>query len=1294
MATRTLYWNEATAGKWSEAAKWREGSPAGAENTLKTVPTAEDDVILGEKSNSLEIAAEAKCRSLNAEKYAKTLTIAASQKVKIGFSTGNAGMALKLGASMTLTNGASAVIEFISTVAEVVKVTTAGKTMPKMVFGTEATVGKYQLADKCTCEGMIQVNASGEFKTGNQEMVCAEFKESSVERGTTVAFGSSVVKITGKKGTVFETEGSKTTFKAETSTIEFTGTGTEAKKISVGGSSFTLNNVTIAAEAVEFITVPAIATLTLNTAGFANATKFKEATITTVTALVTNGKAASLVKMESTVAGKAWKLKVASGTVAVEYVSLKDSAAEGGATFQDINGKEETGNSGWTFETASEYTASVKGGKWSETAAWTGRKVPAAANDVILAATSGSIEVAAEAQCRSLDAANYAKTLTLAAKQEITIGTTTSNAGLCLKLGKAMTLTFTGSECRFLFVSSSKATEQITLAGKNVKGGLTFENTNGVWRFEDKVEANYLFVWSSEDLQLNGQEFILENFEVNGENTKTISMGSSKVNLNTANSHFELEGSGLYTFNAGTSTIEFTGPGEFEKILYCNRPTTFNVVTSTHGYLVFYVSCTIATLNLNTAGNTGATKVEEGRTVTITNAIKTNGKSGSLVKLESREPGKPWKLSKASGVVGLNWLSLQDSTAEGGAEWYAGNESTDVSGNSGWKFEMATFKEALTAKLEPAGKVTKAFSIAKKLTAALESVGKLPRNMLHGLAAKLESKGTFPRNIRRALTATIESKGSLTKGFAIAKKLTASLESKAALQRNVLHRAQAILESAGSMVPKPGTVIHAIAASLSFAGALPRNTVHGLKATLESKGALPRNTLHALSAKLEAAGQLPKSVVHGLKATLFNTGINGPTTLLDSFNRANEEPLSGAWSLIAGGVITGAVIGKAYGEPVLHVDQAYWNATQYREPVVSAEVTALPGESAKYPILWACLQNPTVEAQKNGYRLRLLEQAEAGKFEWKVDRFDLGVATQVMAKSSVATAIGDRIALSVSNGKVAMNHKVGAGAWTVVKEEADSKYAKGYVGIGTFGTGTRLTNFEVGFNALVNLERNVLHGLLGALSFVGAVVPSPIKNFAAVLAFQGTLPRSVSRGLKATMTFAGKLPRTVTRTLAASLAPEAKLGRSIALKLEGALDTAGALPRSILHGLQASLESAGSHDWNFVVHLKAALSFAGTLPRNVSVVLKATLMPIGRTRRNVTKALRGSISFIGSVAGKRPPIKRIGRGGVAILGSIVRMASNGSVRRSTPEEDTPGVRSAGSIRRTGQPDRPNKLNED
>lgn len=48
--------------------------------------------------------------------------------------------------------------------------------------------------------------------------------------------------------------------------------------------------------------------------------------------------------------------------------------------------------------------------------------------------------------------------------------------------------------------------------------------------------------------------------------------------------------------------------------------------------------------------------------------------------------GTPFTLSKASGTVTADYLSLKDSTATGGATFYAGSHSTDVSGNSGWIF--------------------------------------------------------------------------------------------------------------------------------------------------------------------------------------------------------------------------------------------------------------------------------------------------------------------------------------------------------------------------------------------------------------------------------------------------------------------------------------------------------------------------------------------------------------------------------------------------------------------------------
>jgi hypothetical protein len=75
-------------------------------------------------------------------------------------------------------------------------------------------------------------------------------------------------------------------------------------------------------------------------------------------------------------------------------------------------------------------------------------------------------------------------------------------------------------------------------------------------------------------------------------------------------------------------------------------------------------------------------------TVTITGALAQVG--DGRVALTSATPGSNYTLSKSGGVVSSDYLSIQDSAATGGAVWYAGTNSTDVSNNSGWIFLAAS----------------------------------------------------------------------------------------------------------------------------------------------------------------------------------------------------------------------------------------------------------------------------------------------------------------------------------------------------------------------------------------------------------------------------------------------------------------------------------------------------------------------------------------------------------------------------------------------------------------------------
>lgn len=96
-------------------------------------------------------------------------------------------------------------------------------------------------------------------------------------------------------------------------------------------------------------------------------------------------------------------------------------------------------------------------------------------------------------------------------------------------------------------------------------------------------------------------------------------------------------------------------------------------------------SCTVDDIYNLTPGTTCQITLSNGITVTVNN-FTLSGTAGFLASIRSQTAGTRGFLSKASGVVSCDYLSIQDSGAQGGATWYAGANSTNVSNNAGWIF--------------------------------------------------------------------------------------------------------------------------------------------------------------------------------------------------------------------------------------------------------------------------------------------------------------------------------------------------------------------------------------------------------------------------------------------------------------------------------------------------------------------------------------------------------------------------------------------------------------------------------
>jgi hypothetical protein len=81
----------------------------------------------------------------------------------------------------------------------------------------------------------------------------------------------------------------------------------------------------------------------------------------TVSTFTVNGTAGVLKIIKSTVAGSRATLSKASGTVTSDYVSIKDSAATGGATWDATNSTDAGNNTGWIINGVPTGTANNSG---------------------------------------------------------------------------------------------------------------------------------------------------------------------------------------------------------------------------------------------------------------------------------------------------------------------------------------------------------------------------------------------------------------------------------------------------------------------------------------------------------------------------------------------------------------------------------------------------------------------------------------------------------------------------------------------------------------------------------------------------------------------------------------------------------------------------------------------------------------------------------------------------------------------------------------------------------------------
>lgn len=189
------------------------------------------------------------------------------------------------------------------------------------------------------------------------------------------------------------------------------------------------------------------------------------------------------------------------------------------------------------------------------------------------------------------------------------------------------------------------------------------------------------FTLTQGTIDANGKDFSMGKFVSNGALTRAITMGSGTWTTTGTVSVWNLSTTTGLTFTPGASTLVIGNATSTGKN-FDGGGLTYATVTFSGDNVTVTGNNTFGTLNVNNAGLTNGLKMTSGSTQTVTN-FATNGSAGNLAKLSS---AAAHNLSKSGGTVSVDYMSINNSLAAGGAAWYAGANSTDATGNTGWIF--------------------------------------------------------------------------------------------------------------------------------------------------------------------------------------------------------------------------------------------------------------------------------------------------------------------------------------------------------------------------------------------------------------------------------------------------------------------------------------------------------------------------------------------------------------------------------------------------------------------------------
>lgn len=253
-----------------------------------------------------------------------------------------------------------------------------------------------------------------------------------------------------------------------------------------------------------------------------------------------------------------------------------------------------------------------------------------------------------------------------------------------LKFSTGMTLTASASILTF---GATSGIQQLTTNGKTIDIPLTFNGVGGTFQLQDALTmgSTRTATLTNGTLNLNGKTMTVGTAFTTATGTKNLTFnGGTLVCPTAATTAFNNAVPTGFTTTAGTGTGTISMTAATAKT-FVGGGSTFNCNLNQGGAGALTITGSNTFSNITNTTQPASVLFTAATTTTFTSGFSLSGTAGNLITIGSVTAASH-TLSKSSGTVSSDFLSISRSTATGGASWYAGANSTDGGNNSGWIF--------------------------------------------------------------------------------------------------------------------------------------------------------------------------------------------------------------------------------------------------------------------------------------------------------------------------------------------------------------------------------------------------------------------------------------------------------------------------------------------------------------------------------------------------------------------------------------------------------------------------------